>query len=192
MVLSEETFFEDIHIILKSFFVLKNKKNAFRILEAPEDICIFRASSDGCLQPPGCWHLTQVTQIGRNSAYISNQYDVGSSPEACCNVSFVSLARLNCVCTFIRRLFIGKLNMVEWQRIPTLVDFNRVGCVTSCEINRAETNRQADTNGDLCCQSVTSKLLFLLCYTFHPTCNLIGKSLTRWNCLSCPLFFPSF
>ena len=105
--------------------------------------------------------------------HISNQYDVWSPPEACCNVS---LARL---CTFIRRLFIGKLCMVEWQRIPTLVDFNRVGCVTSCEINRAETNRQADTNGDLCCQSVTSKLLFLLCYTFHPTCNLIGKSLTR-------------
>ena len=67
-----------------------------------------------------------LTQICGKSAYISNQYDVWSSPEACCNVSFVSLARLRCVCTFIRRLFIGKLNMVEWQRIPTLVDFNQV------------------------------------------------------------------
>ena len=47
-----------------------------------------------------------------------------------------------------------------------------------------------DTNGDLCCQFMTSKLLFLLPYTFHRTRNLIGKSLTGWNCLSWPMFFP--
>ena len=74
----------------------------------------------------------------------------------------------------------------------TLVHFNRYkGCVTVLtETIRPDTNRQVDTNGDLCCQFMTSKLLFLLPYTFHRTCNLIGKSLTpRWNCLSCPVFF---
>ena len=49
-----------------------------------------------------------------------------------------------------------------------------------------------DTNGDLCCQFMTSKLLFLLPYTFHRTRNLIGKSLTGWNCLSWPMFFSTW
>ena len=95
---------------------------------------------------------------------------------------FVTTVTFDCVSPSV---FIGKLRMAERTQLGLWFISTGKGCVT-IEITRPDTNRQLDSNGDLCCQSVTSKLLFLIPYTFHRTCNLIGKSLTpRWNCLSC-------
>ena len=103
------------------------------------------------------------------------------------------------ICLF--RLYISDIILSQWSHLTsyrhryssgncawpsgrwrgTLVHFNRYkGCVTETitETIRPDTNRQLDTNGDLCCQFMTSKLLFLLPYTFRRTCDLIGKSLT--------------